>query len=210
MVLPMSLASMLLFAAGVAISYVYVVPMIVDVLQAFKTPSKAPQKAAGKAPSRPPQSFRTRRTGPPAQAVSRRWPAIAAAVVAVLGGAYGGFEYTRWQPAEQIEAERRVAEAAAAKKKADEAEARRLQEERIAAEKRASEERARQAGQALGRCATTRKKPTIGLGLERGRANGGRKNGWPPKSVRARRQSRGSPMRLRPRRNRRRARSPGR
>jgi sec-independent protein translocase protein TatC len=43
LVLPMSLASMLLFAAGVAISYVYVVPMIVDVLEAFKTPSMVVQ-----------------------------------------------------------------------------------------------------------------------------------------------------------------------
>jgi serine/threonine protein kinase len=135
-------------------------PGLDRLVEAFKTPSKAPQKAAGKAPSRPPQSFRTRRTGPPAQATSRRWPAIAAAVVAVLGGAYGGFEYTRWQPAEQIEAERRVAEAAAAKKKADEAEARRLQEERIAAEKRAGEERARQEAETrrLADAAAARKK----------------------------------------------------
>jgi len=123
-------------------------PGLDRLVEAFKTPSKAPQKATSKPPSRPPQSFRTRRTGPSAEASSRRWPAVAAAIVAVLGGAYGGFEYTRWQPAEQIEAERRVAEAAAAKKKADEAEARRLQEERIAADKRASEERARQEAEA--------------------------------------------------------------
>jgi hypothetical protein len=123
-------------------------PGLDRLVEAFKTPSKAPQKATSKPPSRPPQSFRTRRTGPAAEPASRRWPAVAAAIVAVLGGAYGGFEYTRWQPAEQIEAERRVAEATAAKKKADEAEARRLQEERIAADKRASEERARQEAEA--------------------------------------------------------------
>jgi serine/threonine protein kinase len=123
-------------------------PGLDRLVEAFKTPSKAPQKATSKPPSRPPQSFRTRRTGPATQPASRRWPAVAAAIVAVLGGAYGGFEYTRWQPAEQIEAERRVAEATAAKKKADEAEARRLQEERIAADKRASEERARQEAEA--------------------------------------------------------------
>ena len=31
---------------------------------------------------------------------SSRWLAIAAAIAVVLGGAYGGYEYTRWQPAE--------------------------------------------------------------------------------------------------------------
>jgi sec-independent protein translocase protein TatC len=39
LVLPMSLASMVLFAIGVAVSYVYVVPLIVSVLATFKTPS---------------------------------------------------------------------------------------------------------------------------------------------------------------------------
>ncbi len=39
LVLPMSLASMVLFAIGVGVSYVYVVPLIVHVLEAFKTPS---------------------------------------------------------------------------------------------------------------------------------------------------------------------------
>src|SRR5438045_2283226 len=129
-------------------------------VEAFKAPSKAPQKPTSKPPGRLAQSSRTRRTGPPAQATSRRWPAIAAAAVAVLGGAYGGFEYARWQPAEQVEAQRRQADAAAAKKKADEAEARRQQEERVAAERRASEERARQETEArrLADAAAARKK----------------------------------------------------
>lgn len=39
LVLPMSMASMFLFSIGVAVSYLYVVPMIVHVLEAFKTPS---------------------------------------------------------------------------------------------------------------------------------------------------------------------------
>ena len=32
--------------------------------------------------------------------LSSRWLAIAAALAVLLGGAYGGYEYTRWQPAE--------------------------------------------------------------------------------------------------------------
>jgi sec-independent protein translocase protein TatC len=38
LVLPMALGSMLLFAAGAAVAYGYVVPLILDVLQGFKTP----------------------------------------------------------------------------------------------------------------------------------------------------------------------------
>ena len=36
----------------------------------------------------------------PDRPLSSRWLAIAAAIAVVLGGAYGGYEYTRWQPAE--------------------------------------------------------------------------------------------------------------
>ena len=98
-------------------------------VEAFKTTSKPPQKAPSRPPSRPLYSSQTKRSGPsPAQpAAARRWPAIAAAIVAVLGGAYGGFEYSRWQPAEQVDA--------AAKKKADEAAVRRQQESRLAEER---------------------------------------------------------------------------
>ena len=98
-------------------------------VEAFKTTSKPPQKAPSRPPSGPLYSSRTKRSGPSGAqpAAARRWPAIAAAVVAVLGGAYGGFEYSRWQPAEQVDA--------AAKKKADEAAARRQQESRIAEER---------------------------------------------------------------------------
>ena len=108
-------------------------------VEAFK-PSRPVQKTPSRPPSRPAQSNRTRRSGPSSsQAVAaRRWPAIAAAVVAVLGGAYGGFEYTRWQPSEQVEAQRQ----AEAKRKADEAAAQRAQESR------AAEERARQDAEA--------------------------------------------------------------
>jgi serine/threonine protein kinase len=101
---------------------------------AFKAPSKPALKTPSRPPSRPPLSPRTRRTVPPAAQPSvRRWAAIAAAIVAVMGGAYGGYEFSRWQPADS-------AEVVAAKKRAEEF--RRQQEERLA------EERARQEAEA--------------------------------------------------------------
>jgi hypothetical protein len=84
----------------------------------------------------------------------RRWMSIAAALLVVIGGAYGGFEYSRWLVSERsrIESEkRRQADAAAAARAAQEAalakaraeaEAER-QKELLAAEKKAAEERAR-------------------------------------------------------------------
>src|SRR6478672_8038264 len=99
-------------------------------------PSKLPQKTPSKPPSRPPHSDQIRpRTAPPApvQAAPRRWPAIAGAVLAVIGGAYGGYEYSRWQPAEQVEAQRK-AEAAIFKKKADDEAAQRAQASKTAEE----------------------------------------------------------------------------
>jgi serine/threonine protein kinase len=126
-------------------------PKLERLADAFKSPSR-PGKSQPRAPSRPPaQTGRTRRTAGthPEPQTSRRWPAIAAALVAIVGGAYGGYEFTRWQPESEAEAAgrraieaQRQADAAAAKKKAEE-EARQL-EERIAAEKRAAEERVRQ------------------------------------------------------------------
>ena len=125
-------------------------------VEVLKTPSKlvqrAPSRPPSKSPSRPGHPSRTRRTAPPLlqPAAPRRWPAVAAAVVAVLGGAYGGFEYSRWQPAaEQVAA-------ATARKKADEARARQEAEARrladaaaaAAAERSAAEERARQQAEA--------------------------------------------------------------
>jgi len=99
-------------------------------------PSKLPQKTPTRPPTKPPHSDRPRlRSAPPAPVHSapRRWPAMAAAILAVIGGAYGGFEYTRWQPPEQVEAQRQ-AEAATAKKKADDAAALRQQESKLAEE----------------------------------------------------------------------------
>src|SRR5262245_39345523 len=98
-----------------------------------------------------------------------RWTAIAMVILGVLGGAYGGYKYSRWELVEgkrlaataaekrvqeraRQEAEARLAEVAA-KKKADEERARQEGEARrladaAAAEKRAAEERARQEAEA--------------------------------------------------------------
>ena len=74
-----------------------------------------------------------------------RWPATAAAVLALLGGAYGGFEYMRWQPGAagvtNVEAKRQAAEAEAqrqaaadtARRQANVDAERRLQDEAAAA-----------------------------------------------------------------------------
>jgi serine/threonine protein kinase len=84
--------------------------------------------------SNPPVQLRTTR---------RLWPAIAAAVVAILGGSYGGYEFTRWQPDSGAE-HRRTTDAVATKMQADkealakrqaQAEAKRQDEARLAAER---------------------------------------------------------------------------
>src|SRR5262249_10333735 len=89
-----------------------------------------------------------RRTGPHAgQPVAfRPWPAVAAAILALVGGTYGAYEYSRWQPPVVGQ---RIAEATDTKKRVNEerarqdAEAKRLAEV-TAAEKQAAEERAGQ------------------------------------------------------------------
>jgi serine/threonine protein kinase len=90
---------------------------------------------------------------------ARRWPAIAAGVLALLGGAYGGIEYMRWQPTApgatnvnrpglsvtarqqaDLEAERRRQdEAAVAKRQAEIDAERRRQDEAAAAARRQAE-----------------------------------------------------------------------
>jgi hypothetical protein len=84
----------------------------------------------------------------------RRWMSMAAAALVLIGGAYGGFEVSRWFAGERDRIERenqRQARAAAAAKAAQDAawakaqadaEAAR-QQEMLAAERRAAEERAR-------------------------------------------------------------------
>jgi serine/threonine protein kinase len=90
---------------------------------------------------------------------ARRWPAIAAGVLALLGGAYGGIEYMRWQPTApgatnvnrpglsvtarqqaDLDAERRRQdEAAVAKRQAEIDAERRRQDEAAAAARRQAE-----------------------------------------------------------------------
>jgi formylglycine-generating enzyme required for sulfatase activity len=78
---------------------------------------------------------------------SRRWVAIAA-IVAVLGGSFAGFEYARRSAEERAqhlaEAKRQADTAAAIKRAEEEAAAMRQQDERLAKEKRVAEERDRQ------------------------------------------------------------------
>jgi serine/threonine protein kinase len=96
--------------------------------------------------STPPQSRRVN-TSVELRPRPRRWPAVAAATVALLGGAYGGIEYMRWQPtqpgaatesrvkgaAPDVETARKAA-ADAAQRQADLDAARRRQEAAAAAD----------------------------------------------------------------------------
>jgi hypothetical protein len=119
---------------------------------AFKVPSEAPQKTPSNASSRsgqPPRSHRQQPMPPPEQMSVRRWPAIAAAILAIMGGAYGGYEYTRWEPAASIElaTAKKLADAAVAKKRVDDDQARleaRQQADIASAQKRVAEQRARE------------------------------------------------------------------
>ena len=105
---------------------------------------------------------RMRRTSPRLgqPAAARRWTAVAAAIVAVLGGTFGAYEYSGWQPANRIEPQRI---ASAAKHRVDdepirqEAEAKRLAE--AAAKKKADKEPVLQEGGAsrLAEAAATQK-----------------------------------------------------
>src|SRR5499427_8945407 len=122
-------------------------------VEALKAPGKT---SPPKAPPRPPAGrlgppSPTRRTAPPGaqRGAARRWPAIAAAILAILGGAYGGYEYTRWQPTDAADAQRRAAQAKRAEEERarQEAEAKRLAEA-AAAQRRAEEERVRQEAEA--------------------------------------------------------------
>jgi hypothetical protein len=87
---------------------------------------------------RPSQPARTRHAE---SRSTRRWPVIAAAMLAVLGGAYGGYEYTHWLPTgrsdPEAEARRRAAEAAARQQAELEAERRRKEEAEAAAKRQA-------------------------------------------------------------------------
>jgi Protein kinase domain len=83
---------------------------------------------------------------------TRRWPAIAAGLLALLGGAYGGIEYMRWQPAapgasnvgpqDLSRAARQQADLDAERRRQEEAEAVAKRQAELAAERRRQEEAA--------------------------------------------------------------------
>jgi serine/threonine protein kinase len=121
---------------------------------------EAPTSQDGPAPVKPrsvPRSVPppTRKLGNATQPSSSRWLAIAAAVLALLGGAYGGIEYMSWQPAGQAagdsEAVRAAADLEARRKAATEAaqrqadlDAQRRREEAAAAQRQADLDAERQ------------------------------------------------------------------
>jgi serine/threonine protein kinase len=120
-------------------------------------PVSQPARSAPRPPSKPVQSRRV--TAPQQPSPSRRWLAIGAASLAVLGGAYGGFEYARWQPsapgASTAESNRLAAEAEARRKVADAAQRqadldaeKRRQEDAAAAQRRADADAERRATEA--------------------------------------------------------------
>ncbi|MGE0848249.1 MAG: protein kinase [Hyphomicrobiaceae bacterium] len=117
-------------------------PRLERLAEVFKSPSK-PQLKAQSRPSA--ITGRTRRTTPPhvqPAAPSRRWLAITAAIIAVVGGAFGGYQFSQWDDPETVrrKAALEAQRLAEAKKKADEeAQARRREEERQAAERLAAE-----------------------------------------------------------------------
>src|SRR5262245_35874278 len=71
-------------------------PMLLATSTQAKREPEPPAKSR-KPTSRPPQQGTVSGLAPPPQP-ARRWLAIAAGVLALLGGAYGGIEYMRWQP----------------------------------------------------------------------------------------------------------------
>ena len=111
-------------------------PMLLDAAPPAKRepePAKARQSVSGPTSTRKVSTLR-----PPPAARPRRWPAVAAALLALLGGAYGGIEYMRWQPAGSgasiAEAKRQAADTEASRQAA--ADTARRQEEAAAATQR--------------------------------------------------------------------------
>ena len=101
--------------------------------------------------SRSPQERKVSALAPRPHPV-RRWPAIAAGLLALLGGAYGGIEYMRWQPtapgasnvspADLSRAARRQADLDAERRRQEEAEAVARRQAEIDAERRRQDEAA--------------------------------------------------------------------
>ena len=109
---------------------------------------REPEPSRPRGPVSGPTHSRKTSTPRPLPARARRWPAAAAALLAIVGGAYGGFEYMRWQPAApgvaDAEIKRKAADteasrlavADAARRQADLEAERRRQDEAAAAARR--------------------------------------------------------------------------
>jgi TPR repeat protein len=89
---------------------------------------------AVKMPEGPSRSVRTARIAAPSPV--RQWALMAAAALAIAGGAYGGYEFMRWQPGGDTvpDTQRKTAADNAKRQAGLDAQRRRLEEERIAAE----------------------------------------------------------------------------
>ena len=89
-------------------------------------------------PSRPPRSSHA--AGPAAARPTRRWVGVAAALLVVAGGAYGGYEFTRWQQSQQRPPVVETRKESAAPQQADLDAQRRRQQEAEAAQRQAAQE----------------------------------------------------------------------
>ena len=124
--------------------------MLGEAVQSRSEPARSkPRSTPGGAPP-------TRKLTTPSRPLAGRSLAIAAAVVAVLGGSYGGFEYMRWQPAgpgaaggevkrvAESEARRKAVAEAAQRQAEVDAERRRQDEAATSAQRQASLDAERQ------------------------------------------------------------------
>ncbi|HEY7084341.1 MAG TPA: serine/threonine-protein kinase [Hyphomicrobiaceae bacterium] len=116
-------------------------------------PKREPEPLAkARKPTSLPQERKVSGLAPRPQPSRRRWPAIAAGLLALLGGAYGGIEYMRWQPAapgglsvnpvDLSRAARQQADLDAERRRQDEAEAVAKRQAEIEAERRRQDEAA--------------------------------------------------------------------
>ena len=104
-----------------------------------KQPSAAePAVKPPRTPSRPPRSSHA--AAPAAARPARRWTGVAAALLVVAGGAYGGYEFTRWQQSQQRPPIAETRKESAAPQQADLDAQRRRQQEAEAAQRQAAQE----------------------------------------------------------------------
>ena len=105
--------------------------------------AQRPQSVAQLRPMLLGQSSQPLGSSPAERSQAGRWLAVACVALALIGGAYGSFEYLRWS-----EAERGKLEAEALAKARLETEARQRQDERLAAETKTAEDQSRRQAEA--------------------------------------------------------------